>query len=64
MRIGALEVKEPLPELRSPHAVSMLRPWIDAGNVGTLIVTWLESALRAEELARLARPGNFFDFTR
>ena len=64
MRIGAFELSEPLPELRDPHAVAMLRPWIDVGSVGTLTVLGLESRFGARELGRLARPGNFFDFTR
>ena len=42
----------------------MLHPWIDAGNVGTLVLSRLEADLGARELGKLARPGNFFDFTR
>lgn len=64
MRLGAFEVNEPFPELNEPHAVAILQPWIDAGNVGTLILSWLETHFKAKELARLARPGDFFDFTR
>jgi len=64
MKIGAFEVNEPLPELREPHALVSLQPWIDVGSVGTLTLTWLETHFRARELARLARPGDFFDFTR
>ncbi|MEE8471518.1 MAG: PAC2 family protein, partial [Dehalococcoidia bacterium] len=44
--------------------MATIRPWIDVGNVGTLTLSCLESHLNAVELARLARPGNFFDFTR
>lgn len=64
MRLGAFELNEPLPELNEPHALAILQPWIDVGNVGTLILSWLETHLEAKELARLARPGTFFDFTR
>jgi hypothetical protein len=64
MRIGAFEVKEPLPELRNPQAFAMLKPWIDVGSVGSLTLDRLESSFGATELARLVRPGNFFDFTR
>ena len=42
----------------------MLRPWIDVGRVGTLVLNALERHTGAKELGRLARPGNFFDFTR
>ena len=64
MRIGAFEVVEPLPELRNTCAISMLRPWVDVGRVGSLVLNALERYTGAEELGRLARPGNFFDFTR
>ncbi|MFH1031253.1 MAG: PAC2 family protein [Chloroflexota bacterium] len=64
MRLGAFELNEPLPELRKPRALAMLRPWVDAGSVGNLALTWFEDSLGAKELARLARPGDFFDFTR
>jgi len=42
----------------------MLRPWLDAGNVGTQSLTRLGKALGATEIGRLAKPGTFFDFTR
>lgn len=64
MRIGAFEVNEPIPELREPHVLAILRPWIDVNNVASLILDGLETKFAAKELAKLARPGNFFDFTR
>jgi hypothetical protein len=64
MRVGAFEVTEPLPQLREPHAVAMLRPWTDAGNVGALALLELEHQFSAHRLAALARPGSFYDFTR
>ena len=64
MRIGAFEVVEPAPELSNPCAISMLRPWIDVGRVGTLALTVIEKHLGAAELGRLARPGTYLDFTR
>jgi len=64
MRIGAFELSDPLPELRQPHVLAMLRPWIDVGSVGALTILGLETYFGAKELGRLARPGNFFDFTR
>jgi predicted ATP-grasp superfamily ATP-dependent carboligase len=64
MRIGAFEIIEPIPELREPHVLATLNPWIDVNNVGTLTLDGLEAQLGAKELAKLARPGNFFDFTR
>ncbi len=64
MRIGAFEIDEPVPDITGAHALAVLRPWIDAGSVGTLVLSWLESHFRAEVVGKLARPGNFFDFTR
>ena len=42
----------------------MMRPWVDVGSVGTTVLGRLEKYLNASELARLAEPGRFFDFTR
>ena len=64
MKIGAFEIVEPVPELRDPHAFAMIRPWVDVGSVGTLTLSRLERYLGSKELGKLARPGNFFDFTR
>lgn len=64
MRVGAFELKEPLPTLRDPHIFTILQPWIDVGSVGTLALSTLETQLGAQELGRLARPSVFYDFTR
>ena len=64
MRVGAFELAEPVPKLRDMCVISMLRPWIDVGRVGTLVLSKLERHFGAKELGRLARPGTFFDFTR
>jgi PAC2 family len=64
VRIGAFELSEPVPELNEPYAFAILRPWIDVNNVGTLVLNELEAQFEAKELARLAKPGHFFDFTR
>ncbi len=64
MRIGAFELDEKPPILREPHALAVLQPWIDAGSAGSQTLSRLETFLEARPLGRLARPGNFFDFTR
>jgi len=64
MRIGAFEVNEPVPRLNDAYVFAILRPWIDVNNVGSFILDGLETQFAAKELARLAKPGNFFDFTR
>ena len=63
MRVGAFEIAEPVPELQSTRAIAMLKPWVDVGRVGTLVLSKLERHLTAQELGRLARPGTFFNFT-
>ena len=64
MRVGEFEIPEPVPELNEPHVLAVLRPWIDVGNVGTLSLNRMERHLHAKEIARLVRPGRFYDFTR
>jgi len=64
LRIGAFDVHEPIPELNDPYAFVILRPWIDVNNVGTLVLNELETQFGAVDLAELAKPGHFFDFTR
>ena len=64
MRLQAFEIYEPAPKLRETHAIAMLRPWLDAGNVGTLSLGRLEEHFEAQEVGRLIKPGTFFDFTR
>ena len=64
VRIGAFELSGPIPELNEPYALAILRPWIDVNSVGTLVLNELETQFEAKDLARLARPGHFFDFTR
>jgi hypothetical protein len=64
MRIGKFELVEPLPELRNPHVIASLTPWIDAGSVGSLTIERIERFMDAQELGKLATPGTYFDFTR
>jgi hypothetical protein len=64
VRIGAFELNEPIPDLNEPYVFAILNPWIDVNHVGSLILSGLETQFKANELARLAKPGNFFDFTR
>jgi len=64
MRMGAFELKEPIPDLSEPCAFAILQPWIDVNNVGSLTLNGLEAQFGAKELGRLAKPGHYFDFTR
>jgi len=64
MKLGAFEVVEPVPKLRETHALVVVQPWLDVSSVGSLTLSRLESYLTSNELAKLQRPGDFFDFTR
>ena len=54
MRMRAFEINKPVPQLREPHALAILKPWVDVSNVGTLTLRSLESYLRAMHLGELA----------
>ena len=45
-------------------AISNLRPWINAGRVGTIALNKLKNLTNANKIAALESPGTFFDFTR
>lgn len=64
MRIGSFELPEPIPELNEPHALAIIPSWMDAGTSASLTLSLLEETFKAQGLARLTRPGEFFDFTR
>jgi predicted ATP-grasp superfamily ATP-dependent carboligase len=64
MRLHAFDLNEPVPELNQPHAFGIIQPWTDISKVGSLVLSCLESSLGAKDLGKLARPGDFFDFTR
>jgi predicted ATP-grasp superfamily ATP-dependent carboligase len=64
MRIGAFELIEPVPVLDRPHALTIIPSWLDAGESANLTLSYLEQYFRAEKLAKLSRPGDFFDYTR
>ena len=64
MRLGEFEFTEPLPQLKDPHVLVVVKPWIDVGNVGSLALGRVERHMGATEIGRLARPGRYYDFTR
>jgi len=64
MRLNCFDLVEPVPELNQPHALAIIRPWIDVSGVGSLVLSCLEDYLGAKAFGEVARPGDFFDFTR
>ncbi len=63
MKIGPFEVVDDAPELKDTRAIAILKPWVNVGRVGTIVLTSLERHLGAQELGRFSRPGTFFNFT-
>lgn len=64
VKIGAFEINGSLPEFNDPYVLAVLRPWIDVNNVGTLVLKDLGARFGATEVAKLTKPGRFYDFTR
>jgi len=64
MKIGGFQIKEPLPELHEPHALAILRPWIDVGGVGSMTLALIENHFHAQPFGHLIKPDKFLDFTR
>ena len=64
MRVGAFEITGSLPALGNTQVFASLTPWINAGQVGEATLQLLEKRFQASEIGRLARPGQFYDFTR
>lgn len=64
MKAGFFEIRSVEPALRAPHCVVMLRPWVNVGNVGMIVLGRLAKIYGAEEAGRVERPGHFYDFTR
>ncbi len=64
MRIGAFQLRDPLPEGNEPYVLAVLRPWIDVNSVGSLVLKELAARFEAPELGKLSKPGQFYDFTR
>ena len=64
MKVGDFEIDVPDPPLREPHCIAILKPWINVGNVGQIVLRRLGRMYAAERIGQLERPGKFYDFTR
>ncbi|XUW99590.1 MAG: PAC2 family protein [Dehalogenimonas sp.] len=64
MKIGLFDTIDPVPELKDPHVIVTIPPWLNAGESARLAVEYLEKLADAQPLAKLSSPGEFFDFTR
>ena len=50
--------------MTEPQALVTVRPWVDVGRVGRHTLMRLERHMDAQEFARAARPGHFYDLSR
>jgi len=41
-----------------------LQPWVDIGSAGSMALTFLEQRWETNDVAKLTRPGAFYDFSR
>ena len=64
MKIGDFEIEMPDPPLQDPHCVAILKPWINVGNVGKIVLRRLGKMYASERIGELGRPSKFYDFTR
>jgi hypothetical protein len=64
MKIGDFEIEMPDPPLQDPHCIAILKPWINVGNVGKIVLRRLGKMYASERIGQLDRPGKFYDFTR
>ena len=64
MKIGEFEINLPETPLRDAHCIAILKPWINVGNVGQIVLRRLGRMYAAERVGQLERPGKFYDFTR
>ena len=64
MRIGAFQIDIDPAALNEPHCVASLRPWINVGDVGRMVLRRLGQQTNARRIGRLARPSRFYDYTR
>ncbi|MGA0275162.1 MAG: PAC2 family protein [Dehalococcoidia bacterium] len=64
MRIGDFEIDDHIEELDNPHCIAILKPWINVGNVGRIVLKRLGMMYASEHIGQLDRPGKFYDFTR
>lgn len=64
MSIGEFKISETFPKLEKPHAVAILRPYLNAKDVGTMVFERLKSEFNTKQIGELKEPGKFYDFVR
>ncbi len=64
MKIGDFHIDTDPSTFESPHCIVTLRPWINVGNVGRIVVNRFGRMYGAKKVGALERPGKFYDHTR
>jgi len=62
--LGPFELNETLPDIERPRLLMALQPWVDIGSAGSMALTFLEQRWETNDVAKLTRPGAFYDFSR
>lgn len=64
MIIGDFQVDTNRATLETPHCIVTLRPWVNVGNVGHMVLNRLSRIYGGIKVGQLTRPSKFYDFTR
>ena len=64
VRVGDFQIETANAKLDEPHCIVMLRPWVNVGNVGHIVLNRMSRIYGAKKVGALAKPGKFYDFTR
>ena len=64
MNIEEFNLNIPLATYKNSHFISILRPWINVGNVGHNAISRLVKIFNLEEIGKLKKPSKYYDMTR
>ncbi len=64
MNIKEFELNIPISNYKNSHFISILRPWINVGNVGHHAISRLVKIFNLEEIGKLKNPSKYYDMTR
>ena len=53
MRVKIFDMIEPLPKSIDTHAIAIIRPWINAGNVGSMILEELITRFSGKSIGKI-----------
>tara|TARA_B110000438_G_scaffold58156_1_gene58186 strand:- start:3 stop:857 length:855 start_codon:yes stop_codon:yes gene_type:complete len=64
VNIEEFNLNIPLATYKNSHFISILRPWINVGNVGHNAISRLVKIFNLEEIGKLKKPSKYYDMTR